>query len=84
MKKLTLLVLLLLLSNWMALTGLLVCSAISFNDDTDDGDECSGVIDDDGDDIMVGTMMMLAMIVMVGKSMVVGKVVVKIVMRISL
>lgn len=84
MKKLTLLVLLLLLSNWMALTGLLVCSAISFNDDIDDGDECSGVIDDDGDDIMVGTMMMLAMIVMVGKSMVVGKVVVKIVMRISL
>ena len=84
MKKLPLFVLPLLLSNWVALKGLLVCSAISLNDDTDDSDERNGTIDDDGDDVMVGTMMTLAMIVMVGKSMMVGKVVVKIAVRISL
>lgn len=64
--------------------GLLVCSAISSNDDTDDSDECDGTIDDDGDDVMVGTMMMLAMIAVVGKAMVVGEVVAKTALRISL
>lgn len=68
----------------MALMGLLVCSAISSNDDTDDSDDRDGTIDDDGDDVMVGTMMMLAMIVVVGKAMVVGEVVAKTAMRISL